>query len=244
MYLNRVLLYLLSINLSLQLSFKGPCPKIESSIKTPDYIKISALYEVPFDVFTPNYLLFPYENQEMVIAFHLPKADILLIELRNSYCPTVPGVRFNNQTQKPEVMLLSSKIGVNLEDEEAILCQVKLNFQMSMIVTEEIGLLWGCAEINVTAHDEALIVLAQVDFRKFSAPPFNSKGLHLLENKSRISEKDLKRCYWDEISGFDNNRNGHCSTLDCNYRYIHLIVFGMFVIIQIIIFITICRVNS
>ena len=101
-----------------------------------------------------------------------------------------------------------------------------------MIVTEELDILWRCSELNDSFHDR----------QNLGASRFASRGIQLLENRSEISEKDLKLSYWDEMEGFNTNRNAHCPILKCYYREIHRIVLGIFGFINLIILITIFRV--
>ena len=245
------ILVLISVHLSIQLVLKGPCPTIKSKVDIYSYPYLSAELEVPFEIFIPNYLIFPYASHEKVTVNPSLDLDILLIDLWNSDCKAGPGIRFNNQTKSPEVLLLSHiKSKTKKPTKKDIICRIKINFQLAMILIEDCGILWGCAEINETFHDEALIVLkierkTVIDISR-NASEFKSKGLQLLENRSQISENDLKNCILDQFR-YENDsnlktRSAHCETLKCNHSDWHWIVCGI-VIVKLIIFIVIDRIS-
>ena len=109
-----------------------------------------------------------------------------------------------------------------------------------MVVKEEFGIIWGCAQINETVHDEALIIFGWWKFL------FNKKqqeikhsALDLLENKSFISGADLlTSMQMKKIKGIISDPEEICSKLKCvvksSYFFIGIIIgFGCVVIMFI-----------
>lgn len=241
--MNIVILLLVSnfLGLSFQSVFRGPCPKIVSRVERFDYHKLMSFYEVPFEIFTPNYLIFPFRSHESVKVYHSILDDILWVELRQSNCKTRPGIRFNNQTESLEVLLFSiSNSYIGEKTEKDFICKIKINFQMAMIMIEDYGILWGCSEINGSVHDEALIIIASTQYFYTNPTQFKSKGPQLLENKSLLSESDIKNSVRDEfpVHLILANRSTHCDSFKCYSKGIQFIVIGV-LLIKFIVLVTI-----
>ena len=97
--------------------------------------------------------------------------------------------------------------------------------------------LWGCAKINESFHDEALTILSTRRFESRNIPVIKSKGIQLLENRSLISEEDLKESL---LGGFffDEDRSTYCKSLKCDKRSSDLklkwAVFGVLIMILLV----------
>lgn len=185
---------------------------------------------MPFEKFIPNYLLLPYTGHEKVLVFSAFIDNILIVHLRHSKCKARPGIRFNNQTQSPEVLLIShNRFSNKANAENDIKCLVEINFQLAMIIVEEFGVLWGCSELNKTNHDEALIILAPQKKLFKNRSEYKTKGLELLQNKSLITEKDINDSSSFVITTDSEmaERSAHCDNFKCDSYYLSFIVLGV-----------------
>ena len=103
MLFGNIVLVLILFKLSSQLVFKGPCPKIDSKAEIFDYSEFGEMFVVPFEIFTPNYMVLPFASNGTVQVYTAFIGNILLVPLKQNDCKTTPGIRFNNRTQNPEV---------------------------------------------------------------------------------------------------------------------------------------------
>ena len=104
-----------------------------------------------------------------------------------------------------------------------------------MITVESYAILWGCAELNGSFHDEALIISSTAKNIHSNPNEIKPIGLQLLENRSFISETDLKNS--DLESPSENYswayRSMHCENVKCDYTELKLVVVGVILVILI-----------
>ena len=213
---------------------KGPCPKLKSNefVSSSD---LAALFIVPFEVFTPNYLILPTASNKRITLNYF-KDNIIRFYERRDTCDLYPGLRFNNESQMPEAVIIKTNKDLR---KELILDKIELNFQVTMVLSEDVGIVWGCAEINDSTHDEALIIYANSNYL-FEADKFQliSKGLKLIENSSVISETDLIVSDPYELANLSEIiiRDERCENLKRRKanKNLNWILFGIFIVIIII----------
>lgn len=241
----RIVLLCICVSLTSEYILKGTCPKINSnSVKLND-VPLNSLFQVPFKIFTPNYLVLPSVLLERIHVTSYEK-NILTFEPSHSHCKTAAGIRFDNQTEQLEVMAVSLVKNKNrfYKTEIDIKCRIKLNFDLAMIVTEHVGVVWGCSEINETHHDEAAILFSvNLWFFNLTSYDFAAKSIKLLENRSLLTLDMFKEHSQIDVSSDVEFQTKLCPNINCTLDYFSLynICVGAFFITLIVVIVILMK---